>query len=286
MMRKEYVLHLPGGRRLDLGRRTAVMGILNVTPDSFSDGGLYLEPARAVERAVEMAAAGADIIDVGGESTRPGSTPVPADEEMRRVLPVIERLVDRTAALISIDTYKAETAAAAVRAGAAIINDIRGLADPRMAAAAARTGAALVVMHCPVEPAVMQSHADYSDVVAAVIAYLSGAIDRAVAAGVPRDRIVADPGIGFAKTGPQSAAVIERLAELSAALDRPVLLGPSRKSFIGRVIEGPPESRVFGTAAATAYGIARGAHIVRVHDVVEMVQVVRLCDFIADAGAN
>jgi dihydropteroate synthase len=285
-MRKEYVLDLPGGRRLELGRRTAVMGIVNVTPDSFSDGGKFLDPARAVDRAVELVARGADIVDVGGESTRPGSAPVPADEEMRRVLPVIERLAGRIAAPISVDTYKAATAEAAVSAGAAIINDIRGLADPRMAEVAARTGAGLVVMHCPVEPAVMQSHTSYADVVAEVIAFLRRSIEAAVAAGVDRRRIVIDPGIGFAKTGPQSAALIDRLGEAAAALDRPVLLGASRKSFIGRVIEGPPESRLFGTAAATAYGIARGAHIVRVHDVAEMVQVVRMCDFLADAGAN
>lgn len=286
MMRKEYLIELPGGRRLALGRRTAVMGILNVTPDSFSDGGRFTDPRRAVEHALEMIAAGADVVDVGGESTRPGSTPVDADEEMRRVLPVIERLTARTQAPISIDTYKAQTAEAAVKAGAAIINDIRGLADPRMAQVAAASGAALVVMHCPVQPAVMQAGTDYADVVADVIAYLRSSINRAVAAGVRRDRIVIDPGIGFAKTGAQSCRLLDKTAELVEALDRPVLLGPSRKSFIGRVIEGPPESRSFGTAAAVAFGIVRGAHVVRVHDTAEMVQVARMCDFIADAGAN
>jgi dihydropteroate synthase len=282
-LRRRYTVPIAGARSLELGSRTLVMGVLNVTPDSFSDGGRFVEAERAERQALEMAAAGADIIDVGGESTRPGSAGVPADEELRRVLPVLERLAGRLNVPISIDTSKSEVARAAVRAGAAIINDIRALADPEMAAVAAETGAALVLMHCPVAPAVMAAHTSYADVVAEVIAFLQAAIDKALAAGVRRGSIIVDPGVGFAKTAEQSARLMDRTGEIAAALDRPVLAGPSRKSFIAKVLDKPAGDRKWGTAAAVAHCIARGAHIVRVHDVAEMAEVARVSDFLVAA---
>jgi dihydropteroate synthase len=206
---------------------------------------------------------------------------VPEAEELARVIPVLERLAGRIRVPVSIDTHKASVARAAVAAGAEIINDIRGLADPDMAAVAAETRAALVLMHCPVAPAEMAGHTDYpGGVLAAVIGHLREALARAEAAGVSRDAVLIDAGIGFAKTAGQSAELIDRTAELAAALDRPVLVGPSRKSFIGRVLDRPADGRLWGTAAAVAHSIARGAHVVRVHDVAEMVQVARVCDFL------
>lgn len=280
-MRKRYSIPLPRGGTLDLGGRTLVMGVLNVTPDSFSDGGRFADRDRAVAHALALAEAGADILDVGGESTRPGSSPVPEAEELARVIPVLERLAGRIRVPVSIDTHKASVARAAVAVGAEIINDIRGLADPDMAAVAAETRAALVLMHCPVAPAEMAGHTDYpGGVLAAVIGHLREALARAEAAGVSRDAVLIDAGIGFAKTAGQSAELIDRTAELAAALDRPVLVGPSRKSFIGRVLDRPADGRLWGTAAAVAHSIARGAHVVRVHDVAEMVQVARVCDFL------
>jgi dihydropteroate synthase len=280
-MRKRYSIPLPRGGTLYLGGRTLVMGVLNVTPDSFSDGGRFADRDRAVAHALALAEAGADILDVGGESTRPGSSPVPEAEELARVIPVLERLAGRIRVPVSIDTHKASVARAAVAVGAEIINDIRGLADPDMAAVAAETRAALVLMHCPVAPAEMAGHTDYpGGVLAAVIGHLREALARAEAAGVSRDAVLIDAGIGFAKTAGQSAELIDRTAELAAALDRPVLVGPSRKSFIGRVLDRPADGRLWGTAAAVAHSIARGAHVVRVHDVAEMVQVARVCDFL------
>jgi dihydropteroate synthase len=290
-MRKHYSVPLPGGRTLELGGRTLVMGVLNVTPDSFSDGGRFSGIDAAVRRAVEMAAAGADIIDIGGESTRPGAEAVPADEEVRRVIPVIRAVAEALpAAVISADTNKAAVAEAAVAAGAAIVNDIRGLSgDPAVAGVAARTGAALVLMHCPVAPKVMRSHTDYADLLGEVTAFLRRAVESAVAAGVRREAVIVDPGFGFAKTAEQSGELLDRLDELAAALDRPVLSGPSRKSFLGRALgrpDDPPASRVWADAAAVAWSVARGAHIVRVHDVEAMAQVARACDWFAARGGR
>jgi len=267
---------------LELGRRTLIMGVLNVTPDSFSDGGRWTE--NAVDHALEMIDAGADILDIGGESTRPGAEPVEADEELRRVMPVIESLAGRIRVPISIDTYKAVVARRALDSGAAIVNDIRGLADGDMALAVAQAGAGLVIMHCPISPKVMKRHTEYDDVTAEVIRFLRAAADRAVDAGVGRSQMVADPGIGFAKTSQQSALLIERLPEIIAAVGLPMLLGPSRKSFLASASNDvAPDKRVWSTAGAVAYGIARGAAIVRVHDVGEMVQVARVCDLIRNA---
>jgi dihydropteroate synthase len=277
--RQTYDLPLPAGRSLRLGERTLVMGILNITPDSFSDGGTHLDVDRAVEAGLRMVAAGADILDVGGESTRPGAESVGADEELRRVLPVVERLAARTEALLSIDTYKAVVVRAAVERGAAIVNDISGLQyDPDLGAVAARAGAALILMHTRGRSREMYQRAVYGDVVGEVCRELEAAMQRALAAGAARESIVLDPGFGFAKTPEHSLTLLARLPEL-AALGRPILSGPSRKSFLKVAIgEREPGAREWGTAGAVAASALLGAHIVRVHDVAAMVDVVRVAD--------
>lgn len=257
------------------------MGILNVTPDSFADGGLHHEPLRAIEVAMGMVAEGVDIIDVGGESTRPGAAAVPADEEMRRVLPVIHGIRARTETIISIDTYKASVARAAIEAGASIVNDISGLAyDPDLATVAAAGQAGLVLMHMRGHSSDMYAHARYEDLAEEVAGELRASLDRALRAGVPREAIILDPGVGFAKRPEHSFGVLARLDDPAlAALDRPWLVGPSRKSFLRAALgDRPPAERDWGTAAAVAAAVLIGAHIVRVHAVKEMVQVVRVAD--------
>ena len=261
------------------------MGILNVTPDSFADGGVHFDVDRAVEAGIRMVAEGADILDVGGESTRPGADPLPADKELRRVLPVVERLAPRVNVPISIDTYKASVARAAVEAGAAIINDISGLQyDRELAAVAAGSGAGLILMHTRGRSSGMYDLAVYDDAAADVARELEQAIERATRAGVPRESIVIDPGFGFAKRAEHSYDVLARLDTL-AALDRPILSGPSRKSFLKAALgDRAPSEREWGTAAAVAASVLLGAHIVRVHGVREMVDVVRVADRIRDAA--
>ena len=259
--------------------RTLVMGILNVTPDSFSDGGLYLDVDAAVDHALRMVQEGADIIDVGGESTRPGAEPVPADEEMRRVLPVIERLTAQTDVTISIDTYKSSVAREALKAGACIVNDISGLRfQPEIAAVAADANAYLVIMHSVHTPATMQVNPRYDDVVAEVKSFLGRQSLAAQQSGVPRERIIIDPGIGFGKTVEHNLELLRHLPEL-AELGYPVLVGVSRKSFIGAILGGAvPSERLEGTIAAVALSIAGGARVVRVHDVGPVVKAVRVAD--------
>jgi dihydropteroate synthase len=277
--RKRYRLTLPGGRTLDLGERTLIMGILNITPDSFSDGGLHRGVDGAVDAGLWMVDAGADILDIGGESTRPGAEEVGADEEMRRVLPVIERLAGRTPAAISIDTYKSAVAREALARGAAIVNDISGLLyDPALASVAADAGAAMILMHMRGRSRVMYEHAVYTDVVADVRAELEVAMQRANDGGVERASIVLDPGFGFAKRPEHSFALLAGLPAL-AEMDRPLLSGPSRKSFLKAALgERGPAEREWGSAAAVAASVLLGAHIVRVHDVKAMADVVRVSD--------
>lgn len=262
-----------------LGERTFVMGILNITPDSFSDAGLHLDPQRAIEKGLRMVEQGADILDVGGESTRPGADAVDADEEMRRVLPVIEGLAARTDAVLSIDTYKASVAREAVARGARIINDISGLLyDPALANVAAETGAALILMHTRGRSREMYERAVYDDVVAEVRSELEAAMGRAAGAGVKRESLVLDPGFGFAKRAEHSFALLAGLPALAGA-GRPILSGPSRKSFLKAALgERLPSEREWGTAAAVAASVLLGAHIVRVHDVPAMVDVIRVAD--------
>lgn len=274
-----------GGRQLEVGRRTLVMGVLNVTPDSFFDGGRYCDTGAAVQRGLEMLAAGADIVDVGGESTRPGAVPVEAGEERARVLPVIGELHKRDPeALISIDTSKAEVADAALGAGATVVNDISGLTfDPEMAWTTARHGAGLVLMHIQNRPAEMQRNPDYDDVVEEVFEFLRDSVSRAVAAGVPGENIAVDPGIGFGKTLKHNLALLNRLDRLHQ-LGRPVLAGLSRKSFIGAVLGGQPEERLAGSLGAAVAAAHHGAHILRVHDVEASVSALRMADAISNGS--
>jgi len=268
------------GRVLHLSHRTHVMGVLNVTPDSFSDGGRYLESARAIEHAIEMERDGADIIDVGGESTRPYSRPVTAAEEMDRVLPVIEALRKEITAPISIDTCKARVAREALKAGASIINDISALRfDPEMAGTVGRAGVPVILMHMKGTPGDMQKNPVYQDLIGEILDFLKDAVRRAEAAGIPRDLTVVDPGIGFGKTFDHNLQIIRDLSRLQS-LGRPVLLGPSNKAFIGHILKREPDERDTGTMAAIAAGVLNGAHIVRAHHVRKAVETVRIIDAI------
>jgi dihydropteroate synthase len=281
--RKAYAIPLGGGRELLLGERTLVMGIVNVTPDSFADGGERFDAGRAVADGLQMLAGGADILDVGGESTRPGAEPLPAAEELRRVLPVVEGLA-ASGAVISIDTYKAVVVREAAARGACMVNDISGLQfDAGLAQAVAETGAALVLMHNRGRSDDMYRQAVYTDVAGEIAAELERAMARAMRAGVRRESIILDPGFGFAKRAEHTYEALARLDSL-AALDRPILSGPSRKSFLKAAIgERAPAEREWGTAAAVAASILLGAHIVRVHGVAEMVDVARVADRIRAA---
>jgi dihydropteroate synthase len=272
-----------GERVFDCSERTLVVGILNVTPDSFSDGGRYTSVEEAAGHAARMAADGADIVDVGGESTRPGSDPVPAAEEIDRVVPVIRRIAEGGDAVISIDTRKAEVAAAALDAGASLVNDVSAAADPEMFDLVRERGAGLVLMHMLGEPKTMQEAPRYEDVVAEVHGYLRERVEAAVFAGVDPERIAIDPGIGFGKELEHNLTLLRGIDAL-LDLERPVLVGPSRKRFIGALLDLPADQRLEGTAGAVAWVVARGAHAVRVHDVKEIVRVVRVIDAIASAG--
>jgi dihydropteroate synthase len=279
-----FAIPLPNRAPLELGARTLVMGILNVTPDSFADGGAHFDFDRAVAAGVQMAAAGADILDIGGESTRPGAEPVTADVELSRVLPVLRELRSRIKIPISIDTYKAVVAREAVAAGATMINDISGLQhDPELGSVAAETGAALVLMHMRGRSKDMYAQATYDDAPEEVASELSAAVGRATAAGVSAESIVLDPGIGFAKRAEHSYALLAHLEEV-ASLQRPILCGPSRKSFLTKAIgERAPIEREWATAAAITACVLGGAHIVRVHGVRAMLDVVRVADMIRAA---
>ena len=279
--REKYTLLLHD-RAIQLGARTCIMGILNVTPDSFSDGGKYFDPDQAIRRACQMAEEGADIIDIGAESTRPGSVPVPAEEEIRRILPLVEHLRREVSVPLSIDTYKAQVAEALLDRGVHLINDISGLRfDPAMAGVVARYNAAVALMHIQGTPRDMQKNPSYQHLLPEITAYLRQSIDLAVAAGIRPERIMVDPGLGFGKTLLHNLEIIQKLDEFQS-LDKPILFGPSRKSFIGKILDLPVEDRLEGTAAVVAAGIMHGAHLVRVHDVRAMVRVARMVDAIMD----
>ncbi|MDW8106097.1 MAG: dihydropteroate synthase [Armatimonadota bacterium] len=263
-----------------LGTRTLVMGVLNATPDSFYDGGRYTTLEAALARAEQMLAEGADILDIGGESTRPGADPVPEAEEIRRVIPLIEAIHARyPKAILSVDTTKSRVAALALQAGACIVNDISGMTfDPRMPEVVAQAGALVVLMHIKGTPKTMQQNPTYDDVVAEVCATLAAHAMRAQQAGIPRDHIWIDPGIGFGKTVEHNLQLLRALPQLKA-LGYPVLIGTSRKSFIGHILGGlPPEERLEGTLATLALAVAWGADIVRVHDVQAAVRAVKVAD--------
>jgi len=284
MRRPLFTVPLPGGAVLELGPRTLVMGILNITPDSFADGGAFTTPAKAIDAALRMEQDGADLVDVGGESTRPGASALASDEELARVLPVLEGLAVRLSIPISIDTYKAAVAERALQSGVTVVNDVSALRyDPALADVVARSGAAVVLMHNRGRSSDMYRQAHYGDVVRDVTAELRDRADAAMAAGIDRARIMLDPGIGFAKQAADSLALVARLRELSI-LEFPLLVGASRKSFLKAALgDRDPDGREWGTAAAVTAAVLGGAHIVRVHGVKAMVDVVRTADAIRAA---
>jgi len=278
-VRRRYTIPLAHGGRLSVGDRTLIMGVINVTPDSFSDGGRLFDPDQAVEAGLRMADEGADLIDVGGESTRPGADPIDETEERRRVVPVIEGLAG-AGVPISVDTYRASTAAAALAAGAALVNDVSGLRyDPALAGVVATSGAAIVLMHTRGRSREMYQQASYHDVIDEVLDELRQSIAFAASAGIHSDHLIVDPGLGFAKEAVHSYEVLAGLSAF-AELGRPLLVGPSRKSFLAKPLGGPvpPPERDWATAAAVTAAVLGGAHIVRVHAVREMLQVVRVAD--------
>lgn len=272
------MVHRYGGLRYDFRAHSFLMGVLNVTPDSFSDGGKYPDSNAAVRAAIRMAEEGADFVDIGGESTRPGSDPVSVQEEIRRVVPVIEELAGRISVPISIDTYKSPVARAALDAGAVIVNDISGLTfDGEMADVISKAGASVVLMHMKGTPKTMQLDPKYRDVVGEVRGFLRKRAKAAQDAGIRQ--IIIDPGIGFGKNLEHNLTLIRRLGEL-CDLGYPVLVGPSRKSFLGTILGLPVDQRLEGTAAAVAASILNGASIVRVHDVSEMKRVIKVAEAI------
>ena len=290
LKRRTFRLELPACT-LTLGPRTLLMGVLNVTPDSFSDGGKFLDPQRAVEHALEMERAGADLLDIGGESTRPGSTGTSAETELARILPVLEGLHGALKIPIAVDTRKSQVAEAAVAAGAQIINDVSGLRrDPRIAEVAARRGVPLILMHMRGEPQTMQKKPFARDVMKDVKQGLRAAIIKARRAGVRKSQILVDPGIGFGKSFEQNYELLRKLPEI-AKLGYPLLVGTSRKGFLGATLardgkSAPPNERLWATAATVTASILGGAHIVRVHDVAEMAQVARVADCLLDAAKS
>lgn len=284
--RKTFRLKL-ASRTLVLGERTLVMGVLNVTPDSFYDGGQFLDPKRAIEHAIAMESAGADLLDIGGESTRPGSEEVHASKELDRILPVLEALRGRLKIPISVDTRRASVADLALRAGAEIINDVSGLKnDPRIAEVVAQHRVPLILMHMRGEPRTMQKAGFARDVLRDVTQGLRKSVAASRKAGVAKSQIILDPGIGFGKSFVQNYVLLEKLP-LVARLGFPLLVGTSRKGFLGATLArngkaAPPQGRIWGTAATVTASILNGAHIVRVHDVAEMVQVARVADYLAN----
>ena len=282
--RKKFTLRLPS-RNLVLGERTLIMGVLNVTPDSFSDGGQFLDSRKAIEHAFQMERAGADLLDIGGESTRPGSRGVSAQQELDRILPVLNQLRGRLKIPVSIDTQKPEVAEAAAKAGAEIINDISALrSDPELAKVARRHRLPVILVHMRGAPRTMQQGPFARNVLGDVTRGLREALARAKRFGIAKSQIIIDPGIGFGKSYAQNFELLARLPEL-ARLGYPLLVGASRKAFIGHALGGAAaEQRIWGTAATVTASILGGAHIVRVHDVAEMAQVAKIADAIANAA--
>ena len=268
------------GYSLDLNQRTYIMGVLNVTPDSFSDGGLYFQRDRAIEHGLSMAQDGADIIDVGGESTRPYSEKISLQEELDRVIPVVQALNKELQIPLSIDTCKAEVARQALKAGASIINDISALRfDSDIITVAAEAGVPVILMHMKGTPGDMQKNPTYQNLIPEILDFLKEAIDRAVAGGINRHMVIVDPGIGFGKTSDHNLQIIRELSKFSV-LERPILIGTSNKAFIGHLLNKKPHERETGTMATIATGVVNGAHIVRVHNVKKTMETVKMIDAI------
>ncbi len=285
MERRATVLEIKG-RRFLLGQKTWLMGIVNVTPDSFADAGAYFDTERAVEHGLKLACEGADILDVGGESTRPGSHPVSEKEELARVLPVLRAFKRRVNVLLSVDTTKSAVARAALDEGVDIVNDISALrADPAMASVVAASGAAVVLMHMQGTPATMQVAPHYDDLLGEVESFLRERTAAAVAAGIPEERVIVDPGIGFGKRFAHNLTLLDRLDRFRG-LGRPLCVGFSRKAFIGAILGLPPEERLEGTLAVAALSISRGADILRVHDVGAVAKAARVAEAVVGAAAG
>lgn len=274
-----------GGKTLMLGERPLLMGIINVTPDSFSDGGAFLDAGRAIEHGLRLLQDGADWLDVGGESTRPGAAPVPADEEMRRVLPVIKGLARQTNVPLSIDTYKAETARAALDAGATTMNDVTGFRDPAMVEVAMNSNAACIVMHMRGAPLDMMSRTAYEDVVAELLEFFRERIVSLTQSGIESKRLIVDPGIGFAKLRPDNLRLLNSLADFHE-LDRPLALGASRKRIIGEVTGKSEAGRLAGTIATSILAYQRGVHVLRVHDVAAVKDALAMARAIEEEGSG
>jgi dihydropteroate synthase len=271
---------------LDLSQRTHIMGVLNVTPDSFSDGGLYFQRDKAIERGLSMARNGADIIDVGGESTRPYSEKISLQEELDRVIPVVQALSKELQIPLSIDTCKAQVARQALKAGACIINDISALRfDPDIISVAAEAGVPVILMHMKGTPGDMQRNPTYQNLIPEILDFLKEAIDRAVAGGIKKDMIIVDPGIGFGKSFDHNLQIIRELTQFSV-LERPILLGTSNKAFIGHILNKEANERDTGTMATIAAGVLNGAHIVRVHNVKKTIETVKIIDAIKRGSVN
>lgn len=271
---------------LVLGKRTLLMGILNVTPDSFSDGGLFFDTEKAISQALRMVEEGADIIDVGGESTRPGSKPLELEEELHRVIPVIESLAKKIDLPISIDTYKSAVAKSAIEAGAQIINDISGLHfDPTLANVAAKEDTPLILMHIRGTPETMQKNVHYDSLFSEILRSLRNSVQMAESAGVDPQQIIIDPGIGFGKTVDDNLMIIKKLQEFRV-LGKPILLGTSRKTFIGKILKADPGGRLEGTISSIAIGVVNGAHIIRSHDVLEAKKAISIADAVRLAGTK
>lgn len=284
-MRKRAILQV-NGRDYTLGQKTWIMGVLNITPDSFSDGGLFYDKGKAVERGLELAEEGADIIDIGGESTKPGSESITDEEELRRILPVIRALRKRIDALISVDTMKSEVARAALEEGADMVNDISAFShDPKMPSLLARTNAPVILMHMKGTPKTMQDNPFYEDVLAEVKSFLKEKIELAQAQGIKKERIIIDPGIGFGKRFKDNLVLINNLRSFEE-LDRPILIGTSRKSFIGKILNSAPQERLEGTIASAVLSIIRGAHMLRVHDVASVKRAVLVVETILSEGES
>ena len=282
-MRKEYTLRV-NGKDFTLGQRTWIMGVINVTPDSFSDAGLHFDKDKAVARGLQLREEGSDIIDIGGESTRPGSEPITEEEELRRVIPVISALREKTDSLISIDTTKSEVAQAALDAGADIINDISSSSfDPKTFSVAAERGAPVILMHMKGIPRNMQVNPFYENVLLEVKSFLKEKIEQAQAAGIKKEKIIIDPGIGFGKRHKDNLVLIKNL-HFFETLDQPILIGISRKSFIGKILDSPPKQRLEGTIASAVLSIVHGAHILRVHDVASVKKAMLVTEAIIKEG--